>query len=49
MNLLPGAANNHPFATSIRGSRASKTRLEKLKTFTSCFNFKLSECICVFG
>jgi len=25
------------------------TRAGKLMNFNSCFNFKLSECICVFG
>jgi len=36
-----GAANNHPFATHIRGSRASKPHASaKLITFNSCFNFK---------
>jgi len=41
--------NKHPFSTSIRGSRASRPQLGKLVKFNSCFNFKLKECVGVFG
>ena len=47
--LPSGAAYSPPFATSPHGSRASKPHLGKLTTFNSCFNFKLSERIGVFG
>jgi hypothetical protein len=48
--LPPDAANNLKLATSIRGSRASKPEAsENLLTFNSCFTFKLSECVGVFG
>ena len=48
--LPPDAANNLKLATSIRGSRASKPEAsENLLTFNSCFIFKLSECVGVFG